>query len=326
MPLLFFLAGCSTYFALRKRSGGEFAWERVKRLLVPLVFGILILIPPQTWYGARFNSGYGASYWHYLVSGDFMGWNIQDGGDYFGGFGIGQLWFIMFLLFISLIATPFVLWGAKGRGIRRMQAFCRLSGPACLVAPADRHPLRGDKRAGDPGRKLHLLSLRIPARVCRGVRSQVSWSLPSVTGFRRWWEGARWRSSGCSRRASGTRFRTRHCSGPVWPSWAWLPPGWSWWGCWDGKRHLDRTSRSQKYLAQGSYPVYILHQTVIVVVGFYVVRMAVPEPLQWLLLFGRQCSALSPSTRSFAGSACCASSWGCVRSRGRPAWSRRQEG
>ena len=34
MPLLFFLAGCSTYFALRKRSGGQYASERVKRLLV----------------------------------------------------------------------------------------------------------------------------------------------------------------------------------------------------------------------------------------------------------------------------------------------------
>ena len=57
-----------------------------------------MLIPPQTWYGARFNSGYTDSYWHYLSSGDFLKWNIQDGGDYYGGFGIGQLWFIMFLL------------------------------------------------------------------------------------------------------------------------------------------------------------------------------------------------------------------------------------
>ena len=49
MPLLFFLAGCATYFALRKRTSGQYAWERVKRLLVPLVFGILVLVPPQTW-------------------------------------------------------------------------------------------------------------------------------------------------------------------------------------------------------------------------------------------------------------------------------------
>jgi fucose 4-O-acetylase-like acetyltransferase len=48
MPLLFFLAGCSTYFALRKRTAGQYALERVKRLLVPLIFGIFVLVPPQT--------------------------------------------------------------------------------------------------------------------------------------------------------------------------------------------------------------------------------------------------------------------------------------
>jgi len=48
MPLLFFLAGCSTYLALHKRRGGQYALERTKRLLVPLVLGIFVLIPPQT--------------------------------------------------------------------------------------------------------------------------------------------------------------------------------------------------------------------------------------------------------------------------------------
>jgi hypothetical protein len=34
MPLLFLLAGAATYFALRFRSGGQYALERFKRLLV----------------------------------------------------------------------------------------------------------------------------------------------------------------------------------------------------------------------------------------------------------------------------------------------------
>lgn len=66
MPLLFLLAGASTYFALRKRTPGRYAGERVTRLFVPLLFGWLVLIPPQTWYGARFNSGYARSFWQYL--------------------------------------------------------------------------------------------------------------------------------------------------------------------------------------------------------------------------------------------------------------------
>ena len=58
MPLLFLLAGCSAYFSLAKRSPGTFARERWVRLGVPLLFGILVIMPPQTYVGARFNSGY----------------------------------------------------------------------------------------------------------------------------------------------------------------------------------------------------------------------------------------------------------------------------
>jgi len=54
-----------------------------------------------------------------------------------------------------------------------------------------------------------------------------------------------------------------------------------------GKRYLDRTSRAHKYLAEGSYPVYILHQTVIVIVAFYLIRLAAPRPALWgMLLVG----------------------------------------
>jgi glucan biosynthesis protein C len=51
-----------------------------------------------------------------------------------------------------------------------------------------------------------------------------------------------------------------------------------------GKRYLDRTSRTQRYLAEGSYPVYILHQTVIVVIAFYFIRLAAPRPVLWVVL------------------------------------------
>ena len=51
-----------------------------------------------------------------------------------------------------------------------------------------------------------------------------------------------------------------------------------------GRRYLDRTSPALSYLAEASYPVYILHQTVIVVAAFFIVDLAASEPLQWLTL------------------------------------------
>ena len=51
MPLLFLLAGAASWFALGRRSGGRYAGERAKRLLVPFIFGLLVLIPPQSYLG-----------------------------------------------------------------------------------------------------------------------------------------------------------------------------------------------------------------------------------------------------------------------------------
>lgn len=49
MPLFFFIAGAASYFALRKRSGKQYAGERSKRLLVPFVFGTLVIAAPQVY-------------------------------------------------------------------------------------------------------------------------------------------------------------------------------------------------------------------------------------------------------------------------------------
>ena len=51
-----------------------------------------------------------------------------------------------------------------------------------------------------------------------------------------------------------------------------------------GRRYLDRTSPALAYLAEGSYPGYILHQTVIVLFAFYLVGWEVAELLQWVAL------------------------------------------
>ena len=147
MPLLFVLAGASTFFALRKRAHGGILGERFTRLGVPFVMGVFfVLIPAQTWYGARFNSGYQDSFWHYLTSGDFLVWNIQDGGDYYGGFGFGHLWFIFVLLFVSAIALP--LLASRGRGgalPAASRAASRIRPGGCVAAFAD-HARRGGAR------------------------------------------------------------------------------------------------------------------------------------------------------------------------------------
>jgi surface polysaccharide O-acyltransferase-like enzyme len=49
MPLLFLLAGIAASCALEARGAVAFLRERVARLLLPLAFGIVVLVPPQVW-------------------------------------------------------------------------------------------------------------------------------------------------------------------------------------------------------------------------------------------------------------------------------------
>jgi glucans biosynthesis protein C len=118
MQLLFLLAGASTCLALRKRSNRRYVGERFLRLGIPFVFGVLVLVPPQCYYGARANAGYTGSYWDYFSSGDFFRFSSQAHSDYYGYFGFGQLWFILLLLVLSLVALPLFAWGRGGSCLR----------------------------------------------------------------------------------------------------------------------------------------------------------------------------------------------------------------
>ncbi|MBO4579974.1 MAG: acyltransferase [Clostridiales bacterium] len=110
MPLLFLLAGMSTRFALVKRTGGQYIVERVKRLIVPLVFGTLVIMPVMTYLADKHNLGYEGSFIsHYSIF--FTKFTDLTGGD--GGFSFGQFWFLLYLFVISLIALGVIMLQRK---------------------------------------------------------------------------------------------------------------------------------------------------------------------------------------------------------------------
>jgi peptidoglycan/LPS O-acetylase OafA/YrhL len=51
MPLLFLISGMGAWYSLRSRTPAAFAWERLRRLGVPLLVGLLTLVPLQAWLG-----------------------------------------------------------------------------------------------------------------------------------------------------------------------------------------------------------------------------------------------------------------------------------
>jgi len=100
MPLLFVLAGMSTKYALQKRTIKQYFFERVKKLLIPFVFGTVTLMPIMTYLADQFNYGYNGSFFaHYRVF--FTKYTDLIGAD--GGFSVGQLWFVLYLFVISVL-------------------------------------------------------------------------------------------------------------------------------------------------------------------------------------------------------------------------------
>lgn len=112
MPLLFFIAGASTFFALKTRPPRQFLCERVNRLLVPLLFGILVVVPPQVYIERVSRNQFTGSFWAFYPY-YFDGWYLAIGGPgNFAWMGL-HLWFLLLLLVMTLLALPL---------LRRLQA------------------------------------------------------------------------------------------------------------------------------------------------------------------------------------------------------------
>lgn len=105
MPVMFLLAGVSTRYALKKRTYGQFIIERVKRLIIPFVFGTLFFCPIMAYIGDKTNCGYdGGFFAHYRIF--FTKWTDLSGFD--GGFGVGQFWFLYYLFVISIVGIGII--------------------------------------------------------------------------------------------------------------------------------------------------------------------------------------------------------------------------
>ena len=126
MPLLLFISGAGTYMALGKRTPTQFAGERFKRLFVPLVFGMLVVVPPQIYY-ERISLYDG--YWDFYKT-VFQFKPYPEGGS----LSWHHLWFILYLLLYSLIALPFLIYLRSPKSERfRARVFRTLSSPAGLL-------------------------------------------------------------------------------------------------------------------------------------------------------------------------------------------------
>ena len=84
----------------------------MRRLLVPLVFGMVVLVPPQVYLERLYRGQF---------TGSFLDWLPQafQGGAYpAGNMSWHHLWFLAYVLVLTFVLLPCFLWARSERGRR----------------------------------------------------------------------------------------------------------------------------------------------------------------------------------------------------------------
>ncbi|QDZ08397.1 acyltransferase [Sphingomonas panacisoli] len=105
LTLLFVVSGYASRALYAKSAGVRaFIASRNTRLLVPLIFGMAMIIPPQTWVELTTQHGYVGSFWHFFTSDYFRFGTLS---------GIvmptwNHLWFVLYLWFYTVALSLLV--------------------------------------------------------------------------------------------------------------------------------------------------------------------------------------------------------------------------
>jgi glucan biosynthesis protein C len=135
MPLFFIVAGAAVWFSLGRRTSWQFSRERVFRLLVPLIFGMLVIVPPQVYVERIFDGDFSGSFFAWYPN-TFHGTYSNDTAAT-GNLSWHHLWFLAYLFVFSLLLLPLFKYlrrDDKKELISRMGKF--FSRPGTILIPA----------------------------------------------------------------------------------------------------------------------------------------------------------------------------------------------
>jgi len=100
LPLLFFISGVGIYFSLKTRSILKFLVERFRRLFIPLVFAMLFTIPVQVYVEYVQKGRVTGSYFEFYPSvWDFVPYPA-------GSLTWSHMWFVVYLLSFIFVLIP----------------------------------------------------------------------------------------------------------------------------------------------------------------------------------------------------------------------------
>ena len=291
MAVLWLIAGISIRFILAKVSIWRFISMRSFRLLLPLFFGVLVVIPPQLYVEMSHNGDLNMSYWQFLQA--FFSKDSTIFANYQAGIwphmDVNHLWFIRSLWQYSL-AILCLLPLLNARFIAQaMQCLFRQHGAFALFLAT---------------LPLYLIEMFWQFSP---VRYPIGFTL-MVYGFLIAWQANFWQRVAKSLKPLLVIFTVSYLLLVVFYNTVWLDiirdkSEVSEWLLIPGKfnysmlrvvgallvfslayRLFNKPSKQLSYFNEGVYPFYILHQTFIVVIGFQLSKWQLGPVIEPMLL------------------------------------------
>ncbi|WP_231726129.1 MULTISPECIES: acyltransferase family protein [unclassified Sphingomonas] len=288
LALLFVVSGYATR-ALLRRAGGvtAFARNRTVRLVVPLLFGVIVVVPPQPWIELVTKHGYGFGLPHFWIH-DYFRFGTLDGlvlPTWNHLWFVGYLWVYTMALavLIALVRTPWLqrvfdrAFGGVGMLVLPL---------AWLLAVHLRwFPMRGETHAlfDDPvAHAIYLPAFLFGFGLAR--------SAAAMAAIRRWWKVAGL--------AAIAGYGVKAAAELNWPGAIpiardFLPVYLSahsvqQWGAIVAliglaDRFLDRDHPRRTMLTEAVFPFYLIHQTIIVAVVWALRRFAPSAPIEFTI-------------------------------------------
>jgi glucans biosynthesis protein C len=268
MPLLFLIAGAGMWFALRRRSGGALIGERSLRLLVPLLFGMLLIVPPQVFVERIAHGEFSGNYLEFMTQRVFR-FEPYPAGD----FSWHHLWFIIYLYVYVLLLAPLLLWW-RARTRRtgtapRPGAWIYALALPLGINEAILKPLFPESHnlVSDWYIFIHYLLLTVYGYLLASMAGAWDW----LAAQRRVSLGAALvlTVGGLTLLETGVIPRDTPADSVFANvfTWVWLMTFMGY-----GRAHLSFDNKLLAWARDASYPVYILHQTVIIVIAYFVIQ------------------------------------------------------
>lgn len=304
MDLIFLVSGLSVHFLLRDTGAGRFVASRSWRLLLPLVFGMLVVVPVQPYAEGVANGAVQPGFLAFLAryySG--AAWPEEAFSGWEHGYTWNHLWYLAYLWVYTLVfAALLPLLRRLPNPLARLRGGWLLTLPALplLVYTIALQPLFEDSHDLVNDWYLHAVYFSV---------FLYGWWLGNDHGL--WLEFARLR-----RRATGwalgvfAGYATLVFGLPegapewldlvVWTlrnAYIWLALcailGW-------GKALLDRPFRWLPWANEAVYPWYVLHQSLIVLCAYWLLPLELGPVLEPLLVLAGTlagCAALHAGIR-----------------------------